>query len=197
MWVVDGPRHHLSQNGNESWYEWLLSAYGGISQLHFKLLGSSFVGHLLCSVIVIPVWHRQLLYTLFQIISLLRPKCIHCCPQMSVPYSAAIGLWVLTWGTGYPVLCHVLVKQLFCFPYVQVCAAHCIELHTSHCSPNVWVFCPTSLSASDSYWAWSLQVNNVCFSFPTSGKHVNVWLSKMGLHQTNKNRENRQRGIEQ
>ena len=54
-----------------------------LSVQHCRWVISNVSGHILCSKTAVPVWHRWILFLLFQTISLLWTRCLHCCPQMN------------------------------------------------------------------------------------------------------------------
>ena len=100
LWFLDpnGPSFGLGEN----------------SVLHCKWVISKILVHLLCSKLVIPVWHGQIILLLFQTDCLHWPRLSHCCPQRNdFPLSDVRDIRVLTWGVA--LLCCAIHLWRGCF----------------------------------------------------------------------------------
>ena len=63
-------------NSKARWAQVWMAVWGESSIQHYRWVISDVVGHLLCSKMVIPVWHRWIIFLLFQTIGLPQPRCL-------------------------------------------------------------------------------------------------------------------------
>ena len=118
--------------------EWLLSCLGWelSTALELGLIGSV-LGQLLCSNMVVPVWHRWTNLLLFPTICLLWPRCLHCCPQRNdfspSDLSGQQSLDLRSWPSC--VYGEVVLSPQF----LNMCSPGSTEQHKLHYSVYAWV----------------------------------------------------------